>query len=334
MSFLSAFMTGITTGGLTCLAVQGGLLIGVLAVADTESGARRDWRRLIMPVSAFLVAKIAIHTVLGFGLGWFGNSIALTPTIRITLQVVAGLFMLVTGIRLIAPNFLPWLTLMPPARVRRFIRASSKSTSLFAPFVLGLLTILIPCGTTQAIEIAAIATGDAFRAASIMLGFTLGTAPLFLIIGVLAKGTTLLQKRLSYVAAALVIGLSLYTLNGALVLTDSPYEFHNVTRAVGNALFGERTAEPASANDTPTILVSASGYSPDEITVHAGRTVHLTLQTRSTLGCTGIFRIPQLNIEQSLTPSSTATITATFPNTGSYTFTCGMGMYRGTINAI
>ncbi len=336
MNFTTAFITGITTGGLTCLAVQGGLLIGVLALRTEDGEEPHGWRRLIMPVAAFLVAKIAIHTLLGFGLGWFGSSIALTPTIRIWLQVIAGVFMLVTGIRLIAPGFLPWLTLMPPSAVRRFVRKNAKSQSLIAPFVLGLLTILIPCGTTQALEISAIATGNALRAAGIMFGFTLGTAPLFLIVGVLAKGTALLQKKMAYLAAAVVVFLGLMTLNSALVLTDSPYEFHNVSRSLGAALFGNDNSsdDATKANNNPTIGVSGSGYSPDEVTVNAGIPVAIKLVAKASLGCTGIFRIPQLNIEQSLTPSQTTTITATFPSPGRYTFTCGMGMYRGTIIAI
>jgi len=336
LSPLTAFITGLTTGGLTCLAVQGGLLIGVLAMRTEGGDEPRGWRRLIMPVAAFLVAKIAIHTLLGFGLGWFGSSIALTPTLRVLLQVIAGLFMLVTGIRLLAPGFLPWMTLMPPAAVRRFVRQNAKRRSLVAPFILGLLTILIPCGTTQALEISAIASGNALRAAGILFGFTLGTAPLFLVVGVLAKGTTFLQKKMAYVASAVVIFLGLTTLNGALVLTGSPYEFHNVARSLGTALSGDNNAvaDASQADDNPVINVSGRGYEPDEITVHAGSLVSIKLVAKASLGCAGIFLIPQLDIEQALTPNTTTTLMATFPSPGRYTFTCGMGMYRGTINAV
>ncbi|MFH0828912.1 MAG: sulfite exporter TauE/SafE family protein [Candidatus Kerfeldbacteria bacterium] len=336
MNFLTAFITGITTGGLTCLAVQGGLLLAILARRDEDQDQPRTWQRLLIPVAAFLLAKIVIHTLFGFGLGWFGDRIALTTPVRVWLQVIAGTFMVLTGIRLVAPRFLPWLTIMPPSAVRRIVRKNTKSRALFAPVILGLLTIFIPCGTTQAMEVASIAAGNALQAASIMLGFTLGTAPLFIIIGVLAKGTAFLQRKLTFTAAAIVIFLGLFTINGSLILTDSPYEFHNVVRAIENGLLGEDSAHGTAteADDRPVITVQANGYSPDEVTVPAGSPVTLTLQPKGNLGCTSIFRIPQLNIEQTLSSGTPTTITATFSNPGRYIFTCGMGMYRGTIIAI
>lgn len=336
MNFLTAFITGITTGGLTCLAVQGGLLLAILARRDEDQDQPRTWQRLLLPVAAFLIAKIIIHTLFGLGLGWFGDSIALTTPIRVWLQVIAGTFMVLTGIRLIAPGFLPWLTIVPPSAVRRLVRRSTKSRALIAPVVLGLLTIFIPCGTTQAMEVAAIATGNALLGAGIMLGFTLGTAPLFLIVGVLAKGTTFLQRKLAYAAATIVVVLGLFTVNGALILTDSPYEFNNVMRAVGDGLFGTRSgvAEASSTNESPVITVQANGYFPDEVTVPSGVPITLTLHPSGRLGCTSLFRIPQLNIERDLTEGTDTTIPATFTKPGRYTFTCGMGMYRGTIIAI
>lgn len=335
MNFLTAFITGITTGGLTCLAVQGGLLVGVLA-RRTEDDETPPWQRMLLPVAAFLIAKIAIHSLLGFGLGWFGDSISLSTTVRIWLQSIAGFFMVLTGIRLVAPGWLPWLTITPPAAMRRFIRNRAKSEALIAPLILGLLTIFIPCGTTQAMEISAIASGNALKAAGIMFGFTLGTAPLFLIIGVLAKGTTLLQRKISVVASIIVVALGLYTLNGSLILMDSPYEFHNVARSAELALFGSRTdaGDASDVTTAPVINVTSTGYDPGEVTVPAGQAVTLKLVTGSRLGCTSIFRIPQLNIEENLFASSTKQVTATFDEPGRYTFTCGMGMYRGTINAV
>lgn len=337
MNFTSALIIGLTTGGLTCLAVQGGLLIGVLARRDEDTGEpQRGWRRMLLPVAAFLIAKITIHTLLGSGLGWFGDQIALTATMRIWLQAIAGTFMVLTGIRLIFPSFLPWLTIMPPSAMRRFIRHRAKSRALIAPAVLGLLTIFIPCGTTQAMEIAAIATGSAAQAASIMLGFTLGTVPLFLLVGVLAKGTVLLQRKLTYAAATLVVILGLFTLNGVLILTDSPYEFHNVTRSFALAFSRSDDDAPdaSDAETNPTINVLSNGYRPSEVTVPSGKPVTLTLVTKGNLGCTSIFRIPQLNLERDLSLKKTTTLTATFDSPGRYTFTCGMGMYRGTIIAI
>lgn len=338
---ITAFITGLTTGGLTCLAVQGGLLIGLLARrqgTDEQSRQFPRWQLLLLPVAAFLVAKLVSHTFLGAGLGWLGDKIQISTTVRLWLQVIAALFMLVAGIRLLAPGFMPWLTITPPASLRRLVRRSAKSQALIAPAVLGFLTIFIPCGTTQAMELAAVAAGNALQGASIMFAFVLGTAPLFFTVGILAKGSSLFQSRLKYAAAALVVGLGLYTFNGVLVATDSPYEFKNVLASIGTSLTGNRVAvaagDRADAATSVVINVRPNGYSPNEITVPAGKKVTLKLASSGSLGCTSIFRIPKLNIESDVPQRGSTSVVATFPTPGRYAFTCGMGMFRGTVNAV
>lgn len=334
MTPLAAFITGISTGGLSCMAVQGGLLLGLFAQhRSSETETRRRWWALLLPVSAFLIAKIFAYTILGFGLGAVGSKLQLTSTISVWLQTFAGLVILITGIRIIFPQWLPWMAITPPASIRRFIRRQSKNDSWVAPAFLGLLTILIPCGTTIAMETAAVATGSAVQGAAILLAFTLGTAPLFFLVGILAKGATLVQRKLVWATAALVIGLGIYTLNGALVMIDSPYTIQNEIKALTWAFGGKEEAHTA-ATATITINVSGTGYSPDEVTVPAGRPVTFTLATGSSLGCASIFRIPKLKIEKTLQTETANILVTTFPSAGQYTFSCGMGMYTGIINAI
>lgn len=339
MNPLTAFLTGLTTGGLTCLAVQGGLLLGLLALRQKEDQNLSRWQRLILPVAAFLVAKLTIHTLLGFGLGLLGEKINLTTTARIWLQAFSALVMVIAGIRLFKPSWLPWFQLSPPAGLRRLVRRSAKSEALLAPAMLGLLTIFIPCGTTQAMEVAAITTGSAWQGASIMFAFVLGTAPLFFIVGLLAKGTTLLQKRLTYVTATIVILLGLYTFNGVLVTTGSDYSFQNQKAAWRWALSGAGTgtvaqASGATADTSPVIEVTTSGYSPSTVTVPAGQPVQLNMLAKGQLGCTSIFRIPKLGVQEQIGSNSTTKVAVTFPTPGPYVFSCGMGMFTGTINAV
>ncbi|MBI3573135.1 MAG: sulfite exporter TauE/SafE family protein [Candidatus Kerfeldbacteria bacterium] len=340
MNPITALLIGLSTGGLTCLAVQGGLLMGLLArrQADDQAQSLFRWQRLVLPVSAFLVAKIVVYTLFGLALGLIGEKLQLTTTARIWIQSFAAAFMLLAGIRLIWPHFLPWLNLNPPASVRRFVRRSGKSEAMAAPALLGALTILIPCGTTIAMETAAIATGSAWQAASIMFAFVLGTAPLFFTVGILAKGSTLFQQRLKYATALLVIGIGLYTFNGVLNLTDSPYSMQNELAAwrwaVGGAVATADAAGGASADAQPTIEVTGTGYSPSSVTVPAGQPVTLNMLAKGQLGCTSILRIPKLNVQQQIAADSTTPVTVTFPSPGPYLFTCGMGMFTGTINAV
>ena len=89
-----AFITGLTTGGLSCLAVQGGLLASSLEQQleqqldlqiEQEIAARRAHRsgkkrerllahpRLALPILLFLAAKLAAYTLLGLLLGALGS---------------------------------------------------------------------------------------------------------------------------------------------------------------------------------------------------------------------------------------------------------------------
>src|ERR1041384_5476375 len=83
-----AFVTGLTTGGLSCLAVQGGLLASSLAhqieqeyIQQATQNKPRKKSKIQTPArsspatSIFLclVAKIAAYSLLGALLGWLGS---------------------------------------------------------------------------------------------------------------------------------------------------------------------------------------------------------------------------------------------------------------------
>jgi len=329
MNFYTALITGLTTGGLTCLAVQGGLLIALLAKNQPTDQAVPVWQRLLLPVSGFLLAKIIVYTVFGFILGAIGNQLQFNATTQAWVQGFAAVVMILTGIRLIWPHWLPWLNIQPPASVRRMVRSSTKRQLIAGPMVLGALTIFIPCGATIAMEAAALASGSSMQAASILFGFTLGTVPLFFVIGVLAKEASVWQQRLKYVTAALIVGIGLYSLNGMLTLLDSPLAWKNIVRTdeVSDQLLSEKSAHPI-------IQVSAVGYQPSAVSVPAGEPVQLEFQAERQLGCTSILLIPKLSIQSRLSPGASTIISTIFPVAGTYTYTCGMGMFSGTITAV
>jgi sulfite exporter TauE/SafE len=333
----AVFLTGLTTGGLTCVVVQGGLLLGYLANRNVE-GENRG-RGLIVPVAAFLGAKLLAYTLLGAALGALGGIFQFSIGVRVALQILAGAFMLVSAWKLFAPRHFPrWLELPIPARFRRAVRGEAKRTHWGVPAVLGALTILIPCGTTQAMEALAVSTGTPFLGAATLFLFVLGTVPLFVLIGVLARGTSWHHHALAKVAAAAVLALGLWTINSALVLADSPIAAQNAWTAwsagVRNVFGADTSPNAESASTDVTIDVDATGYSPSEITVPRGQPVQLTLRTNKTGGCTRTFVIPKLGIQKNLPETGTTKFTATFTEPGRIAFSCGMGMYRGIINVL
>ena len=73
------------------------------------------------------------------------------------------------------------------------------------------------------------------------------------------------------------------------------------------------------------------GYLPREITVKEG--VPVTLKNDGSLGGCGLYPMqPELGMNANFAQNSEYTFTPT--KKGTYTFTCSMGMYKGTMNVV
>ena len=68
-----AFLTGLTSGGISCLAVQGGFLTS--AITNKANGEIKDWKIVL----SFLLAKLLIYTLLGIVLGIVGSAFRISP---------------------------------------------------------------------------------------------------------------------------------------------------------------------------------------------------------------------------------------------------------------
>lgn len=340
MNLWVIFLTGLTVGGLTCLAVQGGLLASVIAAREeeeVEKGVNR--KSTIFPTLAFLGAKFIAHTVLGFLLGAFGGAIGISQTAQIVMQLVAGLYMVAVALNLlnIHPIF-RYAVIQPPRFLTRRVRNQSKSKDMFAPALLGAMTIFIPCGTTLAMEALAISSANALWGAAIMGTFVLGTVPLFFGIGWLTSvlGDNFRGKFLK-IAAVAVIYLGLTSINGSLIALGFPINSHTISD-VFNARFQQKSEEKlyseAPITQSVEIVVNAGGYSPNYVRVKKGSPVTVKLIGKDAYSCASAFRIPSLGISKNLQANETYTFTFTPEKTGKIRFACSMGMYTGVIEVI
>lgn len=341
MDLLVIFITGLTTGGLTCLAMQGGLLTSVIAnqkESEHESGkfSKNDWQ----PVVLFLGTKLIAYTILGFLLGLLGSVLTLSLEVRLAFQVFTALFMFATAMNLlnVHPIF-RYVVLQPPKFLQRYVRKSSKSDQLFAPALLGFLTIFIPCGVTQAMEVLAINSGNPVYGALIMFSFVLGTSPLFGLIGIAtAKLSERWYQSFMRVAAMILIGMALYSLNGVLVVTDSPFSYQNIVARI-QAKQEQKTVTPTAIGITDgvqkvNIGVYNSGYSPNYFRVQKDVPVEISLQSNETYSCAVAFVFPSFGIKTFLDPTDIETYSFTPTKPGRYTYTCSMGMYTGIMEVI
>ncbi|OGM26608.1 hypothetical protein A2627_01135 [Candidatus Woesebacteria bacterium RIFCSPHIGHO2_01_FULL_39_28] len=328
ISLLPIFLTGLITGGLTCLAVQGGLLASTIAMQEEERLKDKTKKTgSAVPILTFLTTKLVAYTILGFLLGWFGSLFQLSLTVQVIMQFVIIIFMLGTALNILEvhPVF-RYFAFQPPRFITRRIRSQSKSQSIFAPAILGALTIFIPCGTTQAIMALAIGSGKPLLGAAILFAFILGTTPLFFILGYFATklGDTF-QKTFMKVAAMVLILLALFNLRNAFGLAGI-----NLNISIGQVQGGN-----SQAIKNPTIELTSNGYNPQNITVKAGSNITLNLKNTTGSGCIQSFVIPKFGIQKVVREGTSEMVSFVAPGEkGQIAFMCGMGMFRGTINVI
>lgn len=336
MNLWLIFLTGLTTGGFTCLALQGGLL--ATAIAAQKDNQDQTLRSTFLPTAIFIGAKIGAYTIVGFLLGWLGSMFQLSILAQTLIQFAVGIFMIVTALRMldVHPVFRRFV-ITPPKAVFKFMRSNAKSGTYFSPLILGLMTVFLPCGTTQAMELQAIGSGSPLQGALTMFAFTLGTAPLFFVIGSVAtRFSQTLEKYVYPVAAILVLLLGIMAIDNGLTLSGSPFTlkgFWATATGPAQSTLGT-TATVVGSKQEATITVYATGYEPDNLVIKANTPTTLNLITKNTQGCSRAITFPTLNIQKVLPLTGTTQLDLPPLAKGKIPFSCSMGMYSGSIEVI
>lgn len=321
-----AFITGLTSGGISCIAVQGGLLTS--AISDINSNKNSK-----LQVAVFLTAKIAAYTFLGFLLGLFGSYIVISPKISAMLQIFVGIFLIATAGRIL--NLHPifrYFVIQPPKFVYRFAKNQSSRGNFLSPIMLGIFTLLMPCGVTQAMMIVALGTANPLLSSLIMFAFILGTTPVFFALGI-SLSKIIKYKAFNYISAGIIIIFAAISLNSAMGLLGSAHTLQNYW-----AVATGKTAVNTSGLQTPrlnngvqevTITVLNNGYKSDIDTLKLGVPVRLKIVTDNIYSCSRAFMIPSLNISKVLPATGEEIIEFTPNKAGRLAYSCSMGMYTG-----
>ncbi len=347
MDLIVAFITGVTTGGLSCLAVQGGLLASSLAhqieadlqVQTGKAGVQAKFRpQLAQPILLFLVAKLIAYTLLGLLLGALGSVVQLSPLMRAVLTLAIGIFMLGNGLRMLKVHpIFRYFVIEPPSFLTRYIRRTSKTgASSITTAFLGALTVLIPCGVAQAMMAVALGTGDPLQGAALMFAFTLGTSPVFFAVAYFATrlGATL-EKYFTRIVALVVIVLGLVSIDAGLNLAGSPVSFSKFVSDLSSTPL-EPISNPApsgaAAQDSFAVNVIDEGYTPKVLHLTAGKPVSLNWVTQNVRSCSLSVVVPTLNYQKVLPSTGTTAMKIPAQQKGTVIrYSCSMGMYTGQL---
>lgn len=349
-SLLVVFTIGLTAGLSTCMALVGGLVLGISARYSEKHPTATPLQKF-RPHIFFNLGRVISYFVLGGAIGLFGSVFRLSNALLGVLTIIIGVVMVGLGIQLLEvfPKFSNRFTL--PKFLAKWFRIKDRTNKEYSNFnaaILGGLTFFLPCGFTQAMQVYAITTGSFLRAALIMSVFAIGTTPGLLGVGgltaYLGKGkyAGLFFKFIGLVVIAMAIFniTSGYNLTGFILnlQKENPATEGGDTWRIISA--PKTSSDPQNGAVNPELQIIKAVYdtssilTPKEFTVSVGKPVRFeVLAKEDGEGCMGSIMIPGLAGEpQFFQKDQTVTFEFTPKRTGKFRITCAMGLQAGIIN--
>ncbi len=322
----SVLLLGLAAGVSTCMALVGGLVLGI-AARFAERHPEASVRKRLEPQAYFNIGRIIGFALLGALIGYAGSWLTLSSSVLASLTLLVALAMLLVGAQLleISPRLSNWKISLPKSLTRRLGIEThvSQAYSRRRTVLLGALTFFLPCGFTQAVQLYAVSQGSAWLGALLLGTFALGTTPGLLLVGSAASAARgNLGRYFFRFAGLVVIGLALFNIVNAKNIFS-----------LGTA--GDISA--ATDTDAPVRTIhmkqTAIGYSPEKLIVHKGERVRWIIDSEDSYTCAVSFVAPKIGVREVLEPGENV-IEFTATETGSIPFSCSMGMYRGAIEVV
>ena len=329
MGYGLLFIVGLLTG-IHCVSMCGGFV-----VSYTTKGIQQGKKPHQMHLS-YAIGKTISYTVIGAAFGFVGSIIAFTPMMRGIAGLLAGIFLVLFGLKML--NIVPGLrkfNVRLPRFLNRFVGEESK-IHRNNPLVIGLLNgLMIACGPLQAMYIMAAGTGSWIEGAKMLFIFGLGTLPIMLSFGYLtsfisAKATQKILKA----SGVIVLILGLVMINRGLTLTGSGYDLNTLTASW-------RTTAGSSVSAQDDLPVLKEGYqeirmdvlngrwSPNKFVLQKGVPVRWIINGKELNGCNSGIQVPKLGLEFNIKQGEQV-IEFTPTEAGTIPWSCLMGMIPGT----
>lgn len=316
VTYFLLFAIGLLTS-LHCVGMCGGIMLSQ-SISVAGSG---KWAAL-KPALAYNAGRLTGYTLLGGIVGAIGAAVSLSLGITAGITLFAGLFMILMGVNLAGFNIFKKYLRLPGL--------SLPSSQGKAPYWVGLINGLMPCGPLQTMQLYALGTGSAAAGALAMFVFALGTLPLMLACGTLAglfnKAATARLLRLSGV---FVIALGLVMANRGLALVG----IQPLADVLNDSSANVAGVKPeAQAVQIIRMTADRNGYLPNVLYVHRGTPVKWIIEGKTINACNNEIVIPDLKIRQKLTKGEN--IIEFSPPARDAAFSCWMGMIRGVIKVV
>lgn len=205
---VTSFLIGLVASVSSCLAVVGGLVLSLSATVSLDKVS--DTRPMVL----FHVGRLLGFVVLGGALGLVGSVIGISFTGSAILGLLVSVVMILLGLNLVGV-FEKKMIVLPSGVFSFFRKVESIQT---APFLLGVSTFFLPCGFTQAMQVAALSSGSFVSGSIIMGAFVLGTFPMLALLSFGSASVAQSKHALLFfrVAGVVVVGLGIFALLSGL----------------------------------------------------------------------------------------------------------------------
>ena len=358
MGYGMLFVIGLITS-VHCIAMCGGINLSQCipqpSNASDVSGSSRALD-IFLPALLYNTGRVISYTAIGFLLGLVGmllgagTQTGISYFLQGSLKMIAGIFMVIMGINML--GIFPWLRPLT-LRIPRFLstKVLKKRAPSRQPLFVGLLNGLMPCGPLQSMQIVALACQNPFSGALSMFLFSLGTVPLMLWLGslvsVLGKR---FAKKMTTVGAILVVvlGLAMFSQGTALAgISEGPENSQNTanpqntgtsedqgtsTDTTDSSNAADKTPQDENANNIQVIYSTLQRGRYPDIKVQTGVPIKWIINAPkgSLNGCNYRMLLRSFGIEHTLSEGENV-IEFTPSKSGTFQYTCWMGMIRGNI---
>ena len=331
MGYGMLFFIGLLTS-VHCIAMCGGINLSQCMPGSVKEEGQ-GFLATLKPALFYNLGRVISYTAVGFVVGGLGSVVTFSTTLQGMLKLIAGVFMILMGINTLGifPSLRKFNLQLPRVFSQNIDRKKADAKS---PLYVGLLNGLMPCGPLQAMQIYALSTGSPVAGAFSMFLFSLGTVPLMLGLGAisLALGKKSAQKIMGTGGVLVVVlGLSMFSQGMTLSGFSLPWLIPGGFTPTASAAEGSFQIEDGVQIVNSTL---SSGRYP-AITVQAGMPVKWIIDAPqgSVNGCNNRMFIPEYNIEYQFKTGENI-IEFTPSKTGSFSFSCWMGMIRSSIQVV
>ncbi|MCD7828470.1 MAG: sulfite exporter TauE/SafE family protein [Clostridiales bacterium] len=317
VSYAVLFVIGLLTS-VHCIAMCSGI--------NLAQSVNSSEKNPVLKGLSYNLGRLTGYTVVGGVLGLIGEAVAITLKVRGIIGIIAGAFMVITGVNMLG-NFGLLKRLTP--KMPKGLSTAMAKFSRHGSFAVGLVNAFMPCGPLQSMQLYAIACGGFISGALSMFFFCLGTIPLmftfFLAAGVLKKKA---RDVMLNVSAVLVFVFGIYMLQNNFALTGISLPSISQSSS-GNII----TATVNGDKQYISSSLHSNGFDDLQVEAHIPVVWTLTVDSDTLNGCNNEIVIAEYNIQIKLQEGENI-IEFTPTEEGTFTYTCWMGMLKNTITVV